>query len=1006
MSSFDESSTTEKMILDALSCGLGGIYAVSGPAANTSSAARETAGELHWQYGPAMEIPRKIGDVFVETWVRDALIRLNPEIAHEPERAEEVLYKLRAIPLAVGSDGLVRSNEHFTEWLRNEKTMPFGKNGEHTPVRLIDFLTPGNNDFVITNQWTYKAGSTERRFDVVLLVNGFPLVIGEAKTPTRPAVTWVDGASQIHDDYEVSVPAMFTPNVFSFASEGKAFRYGSIRMPLELWGPWRDGNGDCTKRPKGDGTVPVSEGTLADVKRSVTGMLRPDIVLDILQNFTLFATDKKHRRIKVIGRYQQFDAANKIVQRVVDGYPKKGLIWHFQGSGKSLLMVFAAQKLRMHPRLGNPTVLIVVDRIDLDTQITSTFNAADVPNMVGTDSRTELQTMLAQDVRKVIITTIHKFAEADGVLNDRHNVILMVDEAHRTQEGDLGRKMRQALPNAFFFGLTGTPINRADRNTFWTFGADEDEKGYMSRYSFQESIRDKATLPLHFEAVEAKLKIDREAVDDAYKAITDNLSEQDRDDLAKRAAKMGVLVKAPERVRAIVEHIVNHFREKVEPNGFKAEVVTFDRECCVLYKAVFDELVGPEASAVVMHSQHDDAAVLKAHRRGKDDEEKLLDRFRDPADPLKFLIVTSKLLTGFDAPILQAMYLDKPMRDHNLLQAICRTNRPYPGKTHGLIVDYIGIFDDVALALDFDEKSVRQVITNLDELKKQLPEVVGRCLAHFPNVDRTVGGYEGLEAAQQCLPDNEARDAFAADYNILARLWEALSPDPCLNAHEADYRWLTQVYESVRPINDNGKLLWHALGAKTVALVHEHTHVDTIIDDIETIVLDADVLEDVLRARDPGKKAKEIEVKLVARLRKHAGNPIFVALGERLEKLRERHEQGLLTSIDFLKQLLEIARETVEAEKEVTPEDEQDRAKAALTELFQEVKNPETPIIVERIVSEIDEIVRVVRFPDWQNTSAGEREVQKALRKVLLNYKLHREQELFDRAYAYIRQYY
>ena len=247
-------------------------------------------------------------------------------------------------------------------------------------------------------------------------------------------------------------------------------------------------------------------------------MLRPAVVLDILQHFTIFATDKKHRRIKIICRYQQYETTNKIVARVVKGYPKKGLIWHFQGSGKSLLMVFAAQKLRLHPQLGNPTVIIVVDRIDLDTQISATFNAADVPNMVGVATRKELQELLGQDVRKVLITTIHKFGEAGGRLNERSNIIVMVDEAHRTQEGDLGRKMREALPNAFLFGLTGTPINRADRNTFWAFGADEDDRGYLSRYSFQDSIRDKATLPLHFETPEVRLKIDRAAIDEAFSA--------------------------------------------------------------------------------------------------------------------------------------------------------------------------------------------------------------------------------------------------------------------------------------------------------------------------------------------------------------------------------------------------------------------------------------------------------------------------------------------------------
>lgn len=983
---FNEENTVEKMVLDTLCGSLSGITAADG----TTTYAGKAAG---WKFVPAEQLPRQHSDVFVESMLREALIRLNPEIKAQPERADEVLYRLRTLPLAVQSEGLVRANELFTEWMRGEKSMPFGERGEHTQVRLIDFNNLTNNEFIITSQWVYPVKEGGRRFDVVLLVNGLPLVIGEAKTPVRPAVTWVDGASDIHNGYEKSVPQMFVPNVFSFATEGKCYRYGSIRMPIELWGPWH---------------VPEnkSEGTMADVQRAVKSMLKPEIVLDILQNFTIFATDKKHRRIKIICRYQQYEAANLMVDRVVSGSPKKGLIWHFQGSGKSLLMVFAAQKMRMHAKLQNPTVMIVVDRVDLDTQITSTFNAADIPNMIGAATRQELQTLLAQDIRKIIITTIHKFGEADGRLNDRSNIIVMVDEAHRTQEGDLGRKMREALPNAFLFGLTGTPINKRDRNTFWAFGADEDDTGYMSRYSFQDSIRDRATLPLHFEAVDIKLHINKEAIDEAFAQLTDELNEQDKDDLAKRAAKMAVLIKAPERVQAICSHIVGHYQEKVEPNGFKAQVVTFDRECCVLYKKALDDLIGPEASAIVMHTQGGKGDEYAAWKLSKDQEEKLLDRFRDPNDPLKLLIVTSKLLTGFDAPILQTMYLDKPMHDHNLLQAICRTNRLYTGKTHGLIVDYLGIFDDVATALDFDEKAVQRVITNLDELKKDLPGQVAQCLAFFPGVDRTVGGYEGLMAAQDCLPNNDTRDRFAAAFSILSTVWEALSPDPSLSPYRNDYKWLTQVYESVKPPSGNGKLLWHALGAKTIELVHENVHIDTVRDDLETLVMDAEVLEEILSDLDPKKKGKEVEIRLIARLRKHKGNPKFILLGERLEKIRERHEQGLLNSLDFLKELLMLAKDVVEAEQEVDPEDEQDKAKAALSELFAEAKSEDTPVVVERIVTDIDEIVRLVRFPGWQSTNAGEREVQKALRKVIyVKYKI-KDQDLFDKAYGYIRQYY
>jgi type I restriction enzyme R subunit len=394
-------------------------------------------------------------------------------------------------------------------------------------------------------------------------------------------------------------------------------------------------------------------------------------------------------------------------------------------------------------------------------------------------------------------------------------------------------------------------------------------------------------------------------------------------------------------------------------------------------------------------------------KRDRDQEEALLDRFRDPSDPLKILIVTSKLLTGFDAPILQAMYLDKPLRDHTLLQAICRTNRPYgEAKTHGLIVDYLGVFDDVAQAIQFDEEGIQKVVTNIGELIGQLPEAMVMCLAYFDGVDRTVEGYQGLIVAQDCLPDNETRDRFGADFSYLQRLWEAISPDPALGDYKADYRWLVQVYESVKPSTGHGKLVWHVLGPKTIELIHENIHVDAIRDDLDTLVLDAEVLEAVLGTADPEAKAKEIDIKVSRRLRKHLGDPRFKELSERLVSVRERHQQGLLLSVEFLKELLNIARDVVTAEQTLPPVEVEDRGRAALTELFEEARNEDTPIIVERVVNDIDEIVRVVRFDGWQSTHAGEREVRNALRKTLFKYKLHQDQELFDRAYGYIRTYY
>lgn len=971
MPTFNEDNTIEQMIISTLSSN-------------------------GWEYIPADKLSREFSDVMVEPMVKEALIRLNPEIAEDPSRADEVIYKLRTLINSVQPHNLVTQNETFKKWIFEENSYPFGKDGRMIPIKFFGTITKENlalNEYVVTNQWVYPCEEGGKRLDIVLIINGFPVAVGELKTPVRSAISWVDGASDILN-YEKSIPQMFVTNVFNFATEGKCFRYGSINAPMNLWGPWHTADHKV-------------EGGLADVKISIEDMITPENVMDIFQFFTMFATDKKYKKYKIICRYQQFEGANAIVNRVIDGYPKKGLIWHFQGSGKSLLMVFAAQKLRMIPELRNPTVVIVDDRIDLETQITATFNASDIPNLASAHSKEELISFFRGDMRKILITTIYKFGEVNGELNRRDNIIVMVDEAHRTQEGDLGEKMRIALPNAFFFGLTGTPINRVDHNTFATFGASEDRTGYMSKYSFSDSIRDKATLPLNFEPVPVDLHVDQENLDAAFDALTEGLSEQQRAELSARVNIKAIFYN-PARIRRVCEHIVKHFREKIQPNGYKGQIVCYDRECCIRYKEVLDELMGEEESTVVIDTNNDKEDRYKKYRRDRDEESKVLDQFRDPKNPLKLVIVTAKLLTGFDAPILQVMYLDKPMKDHTLLQAICRTNRTYDdGKTHGLIVDYTGIFDNVARALDFDENSMKRIITNIQEVKKQFPALLKKCLSYFFGVDRTVEGWEGLMAAQECIPSNREKDAFAADYRVLNRAWNALSPDDFLIPYRVDYQWLSKVYESVKPVDGTGKLIWNTLGPKTIELVHQNVSVGDVHEDEEILTLDADLIDGFIAQNgDVKRTTKKVEINLVAKILNHSNDPKFIKLGEKLEALREKHEQGLITSLEFLKMLLELAKEAAQAEKEVVPVAEVDKGIAALTELFNGVKNKATPIIVERIVKDIDDIVKIVRFDGWQNTTAGKQEVKKALRSVVwIKYKI-KDVDVFDKAYKYIEQYY
>ncbi|MFE0649613.1 type I restriction endonuclease subunit R [Streptomyces sp. NPDC059534] len=956
------------------------------------------------RFVPGRELPRTESEVLLESEVREALVRLNPEIGADLDKADEVLHRLRAILLSARtSPHPVVANEEFAAWLLGRRSMPFGPDGEHTTVRLVDFDRPDDasaNRWTVSTEVTVVQGRVERRLDLVLWCNGFPLVVGEAKTPTRPAVTWIDGAAQVHEDYETSVPPFFVPNVFSFATDGKDLRYGTVGMPLGKWGPWRE--------ERSGERAPHTPG-LAAVREAVEGVLTPSAVLEFLRFFTLFATDKKHRKIKIIARFQQVQAAGLIIERVLHGRVKQGLVWHFQGSGKSLLMVFTALKLRAITALANPTILIVVDRIDLDTQITGTFGAADVPGLVSTDSRDELRELLRAGARKVVITTIHKFGEAPGVLDARENIIAMVDEAHRSQEGDYGARMRAAIPHAFLFGLTGTPINRRDRNTFKWFGSAEDEGGYLSRYAMDDSIHDGATLPLHFEPRLSEIHVDAEAIDTAFEQLAEEfeLREPDRITLSRRAASIEALIKAPRRIERIAADIAEHFKRRVEPQGFKAQVVVYDKPTCVAYKEELDRYLPAEASTVVMSRAQGDPTEWGRWSPDAAQQERILARFNDPADPLKIIIVTAKLLTGFDAPVLYAQYLDKPLKEHTLLQAITRTNRTYPPhKTHGLVVDYLGVFDDVARALAFDETSVMATITNIDTLAGRLPRAMADALAFFPGVDRTVAGYEGLIQAQAALPDDGTKDAFGAAYSVVSQLWEALGPSPALAEFRGDYRWLTEVYESIRPADITGRLVWHALGARTVELINEHVEVEVPRGDLETIVLGPDVVGDLMSGTAEGVTSEDVERQITARLARHLTNPRFVALGRRLDDLRARYQDGQQSSLDFLRALLDLAKDTLRAEKEAAEVPREEQGKAALTELFEALRSDGTPVIVERIVADIDMVVRAVRFEGWQQTHGGDKEVRQALRRTLyVKYRI-RDNDVFEKAYGYVAEYY
>ncbi|NCC61040.1 MAG: type I restriction endonuclease subunit R [Verrucomicrobiae bacterium] len=1037
---FNEANTIEDALRDHL-CGK--VQSEQGRVKEGSVAYGSQSALSGWKFVHGDDLVlhgKQPQDVFVDVWLKESLCRLNPVIGKNPDLADEVIHRLRGVLLDASYSGLIRANEIFHEWLLGKNSMPLGKDGEHITINLIDFDHPENNHFILSQQVAFT-GVRDAFFDLVCFVNGIPLVVGEVKTPVRNAISWQDGATDFlggKKHYWEHQKAFFVPNLLCFASEGKTFCFGAVGAKYKDWAPWHHTE-DADSIPH----------DLRTVMNSAFRLLKPKTLLEILQSFVVFSTvkpgaGKPSYKIKVLPRYPQVEAAKAIVNRVKVQDARQGLIWHFQGSGKSLLMLFAAQMLKADPELKNPTVIVVVDRVDLDSQITGVFNNADVKNVLPVKSCKALAKELKQDSRQILITTIFKFDEIeidegnpDG-LNSRENIIVLVDEAHRTQEGLLGEKMRWALPNAFFFGLTGTPISGLEKNTFKLFGAPNDPGRYLNRYSYKQSIRDKSTLPVKFEPRLAELRIDQATIDAEFDklAAEHDLSDEEKNHIARKAGKLANLLKAPKRITAIADDITQHYQTHVAPKQFKALAVVYDRDAVVQMYYLLRDRLGADAVEVVMSISQGPtekqlvangkprkvaADWLKWQKLGlkvtKDDFkrwqaidatgealEQLLDRYRDPSDPLKVIVVTAKLLTGFDAPICYCIYLDKPLRDHNLLQAMCRTNRLYnDAKQHGLIVDYLGVFENLTRALDYDPKEIEGVVESIEEFKKLFPLAMQNCLDYFPGVDRTIEGYEGLIAAQDCLKGNEKKDAYAAQFNVLKRLWEAIAPDSFLNPFRRDYRWLAQVYESVKPVGGLGSLLWESLGPDTIKLIHENTDIERIRDDLDALVMDAESVFELTDA-EREKKAKKLHISLIGKLRGH-GDPRFEELGKRLERLKEQYEAGVLNSIEWLKSLLDAAKEMVDLEQEtneeVIPDDKQ-----ALTEIFLEVKTNTTPQIIARIVEDIDKIVKATRFPGWQTSVAGEREIQKVLRQTLFKYKLHAEQELFDKAYAYIRAHY
>jgi type I restriction enzyme R subunit len=1019
VASFTESSTIQAAVADRLS-----------------------KPDLGWTEIHPDQLQREDISALIEPDITEALVKLNPIIAADPSRVDQVLPALRAVVLSVVEDGLIAANERTMSWLRGREGVHFVGEPAPLPVKLIDFDDPRANKLVVSREVVFKAGASERRYDVVLFVNGFPLVVGETKTPTKQSVSWLNAARDITNTYEVEQPGFFVPNVLNFATEGKEFRYGPVRMPAEFWLPW----GKTSEEPP-----PVG---LARALHAVELLLAPEQLLEILRTYTLFSTQrvgKTTATFKVIPRYPQVEAVEAIAHRAADPDRKQGLIWHHQGSGKTLLAAFACGKLRR--RIPGATIIVLLDRLDLIEQTAREFESAGVERLRVAETKEQLREMVSTGQRGVIVTTIFRFAEA-GHLTDRDDIIVIADEAHRTQEGILGLDLRKALPNATYIGMTGTPISGGDHDTFETFGDPDDPDHILNAYSPERSMADGATLPIRVEVPKQDLQLSTEELDEAFDELAEQegLAEEEKERLARKASKVKPLLRSQKRIDAVCADIVEHYYAKVHPLGLKAQVVAFDRELCVAYHEAITKLIAgrttrggktPEAAVVMTVAGKDDPDSFKPFARDRAQEAAVKGRFRDFNDPLEFLIVTAKLLTGFDAPIDGVMYLDKPLRKHTLFQALTRTNRrwtnPETGqeKTHGLIVDYVGLGKQIAEAMRVPRKGGEREPLDTATLADELVASLGQVLAIFDGIDRSDAGFAALQAAQQRIPPGPARDDFARGFLKVHALWELLWPDEALVEQRADYKWVAKVYASVQPSEAPDALLWLRLGAKTLDLINEHVVAVQVRAGVtDNVTIDEETLQ-ALREMgfepepEPGPGDTEpepptpeeiiesIEQRITARLSGDPDNPKYKSLAARLDQLREMQLIEAADSVEFLKKLLEVAKDVVAADQELAEkaEDAGDGEPAqtsllpeqrigALTQIFNEYRPDVTPDIVENVVHEIDAVVSAARFTNWQTSREGTRLVKTEIRRALKKFGLPANNGLFDRAYDYVAEHY
>jgi len=965
--------------------------------------------EKGWRFVPANALER---DSYEEPLLipnlRRALERINKESGIGDEEINKALNELKLT--GTGIEGAKRILNFYKFGI----PVKFEKEKVVKYIQLFDFQSLENNEFIVSRQVYYygrettclSAGRRQVRTDIILYVNGIPLVNIECKNPTSLTESWYTAYRQIKD-YERLVLELYKYVQIGVGAESIA-RY----FPIV---PWQD--------------EPMTHEWHEEEKDSIDSiveMLSRNILLDIVKNY-LFYREERGEATKVITRYMQYRAANKIVNRVVKNFrgeevKNKGLIWHWQGSGKTLTMIFAANKLYYMEELENPTIFFIVDRIELEEQLYKEFYSLDIvkPEIIG--SVDELKKILQFDdyrgKRGVFITLIHKFRPEElkelykeleevtrykETIMNRKNVIAFIDEGHRTQYGLLAAQMKSILKNAFFFALTGTPISKKGRDTYLEFSYPPDEV-YLDRYFITDSIRDGFTVKIAYQPrLEEKVRLKKDLLEafleTEFEELPEDVREEIEDKVKKRLSAIKVVLENPERIKVIAKDIAEHFKENID-GKFKAMVVAGSRKACVLYKKELDKHLPPEYSEIVMTYTVDDELLIRqyaeeliARNSGKDINDirkATVEKFKEETFP-KILIVTDMLLTGFDAPILQVMYLDKPLKEHRLLQAVARTNRPYKDlKEAGLIIDYVGILKEFKKALEmYNEEDIKLALTSFDGIREEFVILVKEILEILKEVPRNYERETLLKACEVLTTEKEKEKEFIEKYKNLRKVFELLGPDDIKLEYFEDYKWISAIYTYYMkiviqkpPVEGYVERYYE----KTVRFIHKATEIEKLETDLPIVAFDEGYLK-ALEERVKSRKEKAANILFTLNrlvLVERHRNPIYESLVEKVERLLELWKEKTKDYERIYKEgeiAINEIKSLSERQKSLGFSDLEYSLLLALEEKF----GKDEKLLNE--VRNISEELKNYMFPGWFNQPTVEKNVEREVRRFVRGLK-------------------